>query len=632
LRYASQIARGIGLESSIFPILLAAVVFLGCILSPPSLMDDVDAVQAQIARNMLNSGDWVIARLDGVPYLEKSPLIYWLIAISYKTFGIHDWAARIPVAFAAVLLVWVTSLYGHWAFGERAGHYAGVVLATCLGMFLFTRIQIPDVMLTLAICLAFWAFQRAMDREEPRGKPWSMVLAASLGVGVMLKGFIALVLPVGGVLVYLALTRQLLDRETWRRLHILPGLLVLIAVTAPWHILATLRMPPYWDLTIHGRPGEYHGFLWFYFFNEQVLRFLNLRYPRDYNTVPRPAFWALNLLWLFPWSVYSPLVGRLDFRSASRAARTRLLALCWIGFLLVFFTFSTTQEYYSMPAYPALAMLLGCAMVSDDQWARWSARFLGALSALCAIATAGLLLLVRHGSAIGDIAQALRRHPEAYTLSLGHIGDLTLQSFAYLRLPLSVAGVAFFVGALACWRLRGRLVFLGVALMMVLFIHAAHLALVVFDPYLSSRQLAETLLERPDGGLIINGEYYAFSSVFFYANKTALLWNGRVNNLEYGSYAPGSPAVFIDDNQFQRLWSSNDRYYVLSDADGFAHLQQAAEKGRLFLVRQSGGKTLYTNLPLPPVMQSRRWSTEFQSPMKPRGCSRKPLCSMSTSC
>src|SRR5215469_9176343 len=114
-------------------ILFAAVIFLGCIISPPALMDDVDAVQAQIARNMLTSGDWVIARLDGVPYLEKSPLVYWLIAFSYKIFGFHDWAARIPVALAAVLLAWVTYRYGRWAFNSRAGYYAGLALATCVG-------------------------------------------------------------------------------------------------------------------------------------------------------------------------------------------------------------------------------------------------------------------------------------------------------------------------------------------------------------------------------------------------------------------------------------------------------------------------------------------------------------------
>src|SRR5437879_3813827 len=131
-------------------------------------MDDVDAVQAQIARNMLASGDWVTARLDGVPYLEKAPLIYWAIAISYKIFGVHDWVARIPIALSAIALCWLTAAFGAWAFGKRAGFYAGLCLATCIGLFLFTRILIPDVMLTFAVTLALWSFLRALDEEEPR--------------------------------------------------------------------------------------------------------------------------------------------------------------------------------------------------------------------------------------------------------------------------------------------------------------------------------------------------------------------------------------------------------------------------------------------------------------------------------
>src|SRR3981189_3036806 len=114
--------------------LFATAVYLGCILSPPSLMDDVDAVQAQIARNMLSSGDWVTARLAGVAYLEKSPLIYWMIAISYKVFGVHDWAARIPVVLSAIALCFATAAFGAWAFGRRAGFYAGICVSTDTGL------------------------------------------------------------------------------------------------------------------------------------------------------------------------------------------------------------------------------------------------------------------------------------------------------------------------------------------------------------------------------------------------------------------------------------------------------------------------------------------------------------------
>ncbi|MGC2745511.1 MAG: glycosyltransferase family 39 protein, partial [Candidatus Angelobacter sp.] len=528
-------------------LIVAAIVFFGCIISPPALMDDVDAVHGQIARNMVQSGDWAIAHLDGVPYMEKAPLPYWLIAICYLLMGVHDWVARIPTALAAVLLCFVTARYGAWAFGRRAGFYAGLALATSIGLFLFTRILIPDVMLTLTITVCFMAFQRAMneDGEELHSRRWPALIGVALGLGVLLKGLLALVVPVGGVLVYLATTRQLFSRDTWRRLRPFSTILIFILIAAPWHVLATLRMPPYFNFSMHSGPGEYHGFFWFYFFNEHLLRFLNLRYPRDYNTVPRLVFWLLNLLWLFPWSAYLPAAVRLSYKPVDRAGRTRLLALCWAGFLMLFFTFSTTQEYYSMPIYPALALLLGCAMDGEGKLIAFGSRTIALLSTIAAAVIAAVLFAVRHVPATGDISSALQQHPESYTLSLGHMGDLTLQSFAYLRVPLILAGVAFLVGAAGGW-LRGRKAFIALAAMMVIFLHASRMALVVFDPYLSSRPIADALLQAPPGKLIVDGAYYAFSSVLFYSDKDALLLNGRINNLEYGSYAPNSPAVFID--------------------------------------------------------------------------------------
>jgi 4-amino-4-deoxy-L-arabinose transferase-like glycosyltransferase len=577
-------------------VIVAAIVFFGCIISPPGLMDDVDAVHGQIARNMVHSGDWVIADLDGVPYMEKAPLPYWLIAICYLLMGVHDWVARIPTAIAAVLLCFITARYGAWAFGRRAGFYAGLILATSIGLFLFTRILIPDVMLTLTITICFMAFQRAMNEagDEPHSRRWPALIGIALGLGVLLKGLLALLVPVGGVLVYLAITRQLFSRETWRRLRPLSTVLIFLLIAAPWHVLATLRMPPYFNFSMHSGPGEYHGFFWFYFFNEHLLRFLNLRYPRDYNTVPRLAFWLLNLVWLFPWSAYLPGVAKLNYKPVGRAGRTRLLALCWAGFLMLFFTFSTTQEYYSMPIYPALALLLGCAMDDEGKDITFGSRTIAVISTVAVAVIGAVLFAVRHVPAAGDISSALQQHPESYTLSLGHMGDLTLQSFAYLRAPLMVAGIAFLVGAAGGW-LRGRRAFIALAAMMVLFLHASRMALVVFDPYLSSRPIAEALLRAPAGQLIVDGAYYPFSSIMFYSNKGALLLNGRVNNLEYGSYAPNSPSVFINDAAFTRLWSGTIRYYLVTDSSGLARLSALAGSARFHQVAESGGKFLFTN-------------------------------------
>ncbi len=579
-------------------LLIAGAIYLGCIVSPPSLMDDSDAVLAQAARTMLATGDWVTPRLDGVIYLEKPPLYYWPIAISYKVFGVHDWAARIPFALSAMALAWLTAAMGVWAFGKRAGFYAGLCMATCIGLFLFTRVLIPDVMLTFTVALAIWGFMRALDEEEQHPRLWAYILAASLGTGLLIKSLIAVVFPLAAGIIYLLLTRQFFSARTWTRLHPFSGGLIVLLIAAPWHVLATLRNPPYFYFGFHGGPGQYHGFLWFFFINEQLLRFLNLRYPRDYDTVPRLYFWLFHILWLFPWSVYFPAIAKLSFKPIDRAGKMRLLALCWVGFLLIFFTFSTTQEYYSMPCYPALALLLGCAMATEGKWIRRGTYVLCGVAAAAAFVTLTLFLLVRHVPAVGDISAALSHHPKAYKLSLGHMEDLTIDSFAYLRIPLLLAAGAFLVGAIGAFRSAGMRAFLSAALMMVIFFHAARLAMVAFDPYLSSRPLAQALLRAPKGQLIIGRAYYTFSSIFFYTNRTALILNGRYFNLEYGSYAPGAPGIFIDDARFEHLWQQPERAYVIALDSAVPRLETLVGRDRLILVAASGGKSLLTNQPL----------------------------------
>src|SRR5256886_6978454 len=508
---------------------------------------------------MVTSGDWVTPRVDGIVFLEKPAMFYWPMAVSFKIFGAHDWAARIPFALSAIGLACLTCAFGAWAFGRRAGLCAGLCMATCVGLFLFTRIVIPDVTLTFTIALAMWAFLRALDDEEPR--LWAFLLAVSLGTGVLLKSLIGAVFPIVTGVLYLFLTKQLFVARTWKRLRPISGFFIVVLIAAPLHVLATLRTPPYFSFSLHSGPGEYHGFLCFYFTNEQLLPFLTLRYPRDYNTAPRLWFWLFHFLWLFPWGVYFPAVARLSYKPLDREGRARLLALCWTGFILVFFTFSTTQEYYSMPCYPALALLLGSAMAIGGDWIRRGTRVLCSIALLAAITTFGIFVAVRHVPAPGDISQALGHHPSAYTLSLGHMMDLTFDSFAYLRLPLVVASLAFLAGAVGTFRWVGQRAFLSAALMMIVFFHAARLALVVFDPFLGSRPLAEAILKSPPGTLINNRGYYAFSSVTFYTNRDALILNGHYFNLEYGSYAPGSPDVFIDDARFKQLWTEPQRYY-----------------------------------------------------------------------
>jgi len=597
LRKTSEV---LGKHAELVVLLIATVVFLSAIVSPPSLMDDVDAFQAQMASNMYHSGDWVTARMDGVLYFDKAPFKYWVTVILYYLLGVHDWVARIPSALSAIFLTWLVIRFGRWAINREAGIYSGLVIATCIGLFLFTRIIIPDVMLTLMIALGLWAFLRAQDEEEPRALLWASIMAASLAVGVLVKGFIALVLPCVTVFLYLLVSQRLLRRETWRRMHLLTGSLLFLLIAAPWHILATLHNPPYLDFTMHGGPGQYHGFFWFFFINEQVLRFLNTRYPRDYDTVPRFLFWTLHLVWLFPWSVYIPNVVRLNFRPIDRAGRATLFALCWCAAVLLFFSFSTTQEYYSMPLYPAAAFLIGAGMALQGGPIRIGSRIVAVIAALGAVTIVSVLFLTWNLPSPGDISVALTQNRALYKLSMGHIGDLTLDACAYLRLPLVVAGIACLVGAIGAWRLRGAQAFLAIAAMMVIFFQAARLALVVFDPYMSSRPIAEALNRLPQGEVIIEGDYNSRSSISFYHQDHALILNGRYFVLEYGSYAPDAPKVFIDDNDLLGIWKRPDRYYLVTTNELVPRIKTLAKDLPIYDVMSAGGKTILSNQPAQP--------------------------------
>jgi hypothetical protein len=264
----------------------------------------------------------------------------------------------------------------------------------------------------------------------------------------------------------------------------------------------------------------------------------------------------------------------------------------------VFFTFSTTQEYYSMPIYPALTLLIGSAIALENRAVRIGTRTLTFVCAAAALACIALLLAVRHTPTPGDISDALSHHPAAYKLSLGHMEDLTVDSFAYLRLPLALAAAAFLIGVVATLRTNRRSAYLGIALMMVVFFHAARMAMVTFDPYLSSRPLINALERSPQGGLIVDHHYFWFSSVFFYTDRTALLLNGRFMGLVYGSYAPTAASVFIDNAQFQQLWDGSARYYIFARDIQIDTLASLVGRDRLIMVKSSGGKYLFTNLPI----------------------------------
>jgi 4-amino-4-deoxy-L-arabinose transferase-like glycosyltransferase len=560
-------------------------------------MDDVDAAEALQAKNMLLSGDWITQRLNGTLYLDKAPLKYWLTASLYKVFGVHDWVARIPTAEAAIIVCWLVFRMGAWAESVKVGFNSGLVLATSVGLYLFTRTIIPDVILTLSIALSLWCLIRVLESERASPK-WAFGMYAAMAAGVLTKGFVGVIFPASIAVVYLLVTGSFAQSSTWRRLYVAPGISLFVLIAAPWHILASLHNPPLFDFTLHAGQhfgGKFRGFFWFYFINEQVLRFLNQRWPRDYNTVPRIWFWLSQLVWFLPWSIFLPAISQLTFKPVNRASRMRLLAVIWISVVMLFFTFSTTQEYYSMPIYPAVALLLGSCMGTKSKWLRTGVTITGVVAIAAASVIAVILFRVWPLSTPGDIFSALVQHPELYTLSLGHMADLTIPAMAYLRLPLAAAGFALLIGGLFVLLAKCEYSYIAIAVMLIGFFQAARLALVVFDPYLSSHAVAQKLEQLPQGTLVICGKYNPLSSVFFYFKDKALQHDADLDILEYGSLAPGAPNISISDSELQLLWSTHQRVYILAKAGKLQHVKDTIGRLGAYLILQSGDKYLFSN-------------------------------------
>lgn len=581
--------------------LVFAAVYLASLFSPP-LLDDADSSHAEAAREMYVTGDYVTLHINGVRYLEKAPLPYWLVAGSYHIFGVNEFATRLPMALSVMLLGILAIAWGTRAFGERTGIYAGLFVYTAAGVFLFTRILIPDVLLSLLIAASLFFWLSALENRGPAWKWYAGYVCIALGV--LTKGLIALVFPAGSAFFYLLITGEW---RRWKEFRLGSGFLLFFVIAAPWHLLAGLR-------NTGGQGG--HGFFWFYFINEHLLRFLGKRYPRDYNKLPWALYWSLHLVWLFPWSLYLPAAIRTAIQTRRTGAgfqdRTRLMCYLLAGLVLLFFAISTNQEYYTLPAYFPLLMLLAasishyerqeCDTGEREGWLRISAGLLAVIGVAAGVTLLTLLWQSRHLPFEPDIGNVLAQHDMATdTLSTSHMLDLSYASFAALRLPAALASIALLVtpAVSLILRLRRRHYFATwmLGLGMAVFLIAAHIALGRFGPYLSSRDLAVQIAARQQPGdrAMIYGDQAFGSSLLFYLQRPIELVEGRTTSMWFGSTFPDAPHIYLSDSDLLQAWQGPGRVFLFVPP----HLKSKVDAmlPRRSVVAEVSGKFVYSNQP-----------------------------------
>ena len=297
---------------------------------------------AEVAREMLASGDWITPRLDGFLFFDKPPLHYWGTAIAYALLGTEPWVARLWGALTGVLAMAAVAWAGWRVWGRAAGLYAAAILGSSMLFAMSAHVGTLDlgVAAFLALGMACFVVAQFDPASAPRRTAINLGMWAALALAVLSKGLIGVVLPGMVLAVYMLWQR---DWRVLGRVSLLPGLILLLAVSAPWFVEVTRRHPEFFD---------------YFFIREHFTRFLT---SADNRGKPPGFFIPVVLLGLFPWTALVPFT-REGWRAMWSGAPVDRLLLAWVGVVFGFFSISHSQlPFYILPLFPAAALLLGRA-------------------------------------------------------------------------------------------------------------------------------------------------------------------------------------------------------------------------------------------------------------------------------
>lgn len=514
-------------ERAAFPVPLwlvwaAALAFVLGGFGSFGILDNNEGLYAEIPREMLASHDWrlwVIPHLNGLPYMEKPPLLYWLTALSFALFGETEWAARMVPALSSLSCVALLLWFGKAAKRSQAGRLAALMFVSGAGVMAMSHVLMFDMLLTALLTAALMCAWRYLQEAKPAFLRWSY---AFIALALLAKGLVALVLyglVVGGFLLTGERSVGGLLRACTKWFE--PGaLLVFIAIAAPWHIAASITEPV---------------FAWFYFVNEHVLRFLGRREPHDYYSGSWWYYLPRMAIYLFPWSfLLFGLIGtRRRQADSTQRSLSRFLLIAWLAPLVFFSVSSAKANYYLVAVMPFAAFHL--AVVLEDR------AFLSSGTRLLpGIVIAALALVL-------DVALVLRVDEAAGSLSLYYIFGMTQRQFL---LYLIGAQALLAISAVLCaWRLP-KLGVLAYLLLPVLTATGMMAALHAMEPLVSTRQLSIYLkCELPDRAVYLYRNFEEQSSLPFYLKHPVPVVDARSNDLFWGNKLRTND-IIISGDQF----------------------------------------------------------------------------------
>lgn len=565
-------------------VVAATLYFTG--LGDAPFFDPPEGFHAEIAREMLERGDYVTLRLNGVRYLDKPPLVYWLVASAFSIGGPSPFAARLWAALAAVGCAAVTARLGMLMAGPRVGLLAGLMTAANLGFYVFGRHLKPDTVLIFCIMLAFTGFIAAY---LGRGGRWGLPLFyAALGLATLAKDVLGAVGPLAAVAIFFWVTRER-PLGPW-----LPwwGAAIFAAIAVPWYLAVE---------------AANRGFLWYTLVDQHLLAFAGQRlYPDEDVPLGMLEFLAVTAAAFLPWTLALPWALSRVFRRPWTTPVDRAFLLLGIWAVLVVGVFALSPfklPHYGLPAFPALALLVARVwdetMSAEDGAPRIRPLLAPILVvfALCALGAGlvwtGVVPGPEQAMEAFDVASRNRVAQGQVPVSGGAVFRPLLGSVTAI-FGLATAGLA-----IAAWRRRvelGLLVALGAAFAMLPVVGTAMTRVAEAR---SARPIAEALLMRagPDDTVFHEGALENSASVLLVLERPVLIVDGTVSNLAFGSTFADARGVFLSADRVREAWSEPGRRFLISAVPPEWSLVRGLPEGSVHLVAEAAGRRLYSNLP-----------------------------------
>jgi len=557
LFHPASLVRVLSNHTNQRPLFIAILLATGCVFhiltgGIGDLYNETDGQYAGAARAMVETGDWLVPVNNEVPRLVKPPLLYWIMAGGFQLFGINEFAARLPNALGITLLALFTLLIGERIRSLPIGFLAGMLLLLLPGSFILGRVVMPEPLFAAAIAAAVYALVRL---EADAARRWVWLFWAAATFAVFIKGIHGLLYP--AAIAALAALLWPACRTPFRRLADWRGLLLFLLVQLPWM------------LAIEGR---YPGFLRELFVNEQIGHLMNTRWPPIPDAVSRWQFLLLHLFWFFPAILLALAAARqTGFWKGAFGSFRR--GLPWLWLLLVFGTVliaGQRQDYYSMPGWPAVALLLAGTLLHPA--ARRPMRILCLILGLLFLLLLPPALLLPSPDAPGELADAESRATAAAALA-----TLPPDFWTALRLllvtTLAVSACGFLVAARMLRHPQSPLYllplacgagFLGIAAIQ----GVAHAA-----PFFSSAEAARAIhrLAPTDAVVAFDGAPPLSSSLTFYLDRP-FHYVGHPAEYEFGVRATGTAADrFLSETAFTRQWHSTTPTFLIIETGRQSH-------------------------------------------------------------